>query len=76
MSGITLKQYAKFRFMNLCEEQQRIIDEGLNLPGNMAKFIVLSLKIHAAKGEVPKYMWRLAKINYQKNHLTNHSKNV
>jgi hypothetical protein len=56
MTGMTLKQYGKHRFLRLLsmygEAKKHIGSE----EGNAA-FVALSVQIHAAKAEVPRSWW-------------------
>jgi len=58
MAGMTLKQYAHFRFFKLLDEY-RDAKKRLATPEGKADFIRLSIQIHIAKGNVPKRLWPL-----------------
>lgn len=60
MPSATLKQASRLRFLRLCE-LYRDAKKRLDSPEGRLDFVRLSLAIHAAKADVPKYMWRLAK---------------
>jgi len=59
MEGMTLKQYARDRFFRLCEAYQEAKQKMDTQEGREA-FIILSIQLHAAKGTVPKSLWRYA----------------
>ena len=59
MEGMTLKQFAKFRFLRLCEAYTEA-KKHLDTEEGRQAFVILSVQLHAAKGEVPKSMWRYA----------------
>ena len=61
-TGMTLKQYARFRFFKLIEAYQEA-KKHLDTPEGKQAFIVLSVQLHIAKGQVPKHLWRYAKCN-------------
>lgn len=54
MAGMTIKQSERTRYINLCREYNR---SKTKLPESTKDFIVLSVRIHAAKGwdGIPKY---------------------
>lgn len=56
MKGMTLKQFKRERFLKLAAEY-RAIDP----LADQARFVALSVVLHAAKGDVPKRMWRYAR---------------
>ncbi len=56
MRGLTIKQWHREQFYALCEAYRTI--DPITHPTD---FIRLSVAIHAAKGHVPKSLWRLAK---------------
>lgn len=60
MNGMTLKQHAKHRFLQLCDRYRKLKETGLQTQEQKNEFITLSLEIHAAKGEVPKRYWKYA----------------
>ena len=60
MNGMTLKTYAKHRFLQLCDRYRKLKETGLQTQEQKNEFITLSLEIHAAKGEVPKRYWKYA----------------
>lgn len=60
MNGMTLKQHAKHRFLQLCDRYRKLKETGLQTQEQKNEFIALSLEIHAAKGEVPKRYWKYA----------------
>lgn len=60
MEGMTLKQYAKFRFFRLIK-LYREAKKNIHTEEGKAAFLVLSVQLHSAKGTVPKYLWRFAK---------------
>ena len=60
MNGMTLKNYAKHRFLQLCDRYRKLKATGLQTQEQKNEFIALSLEIHAAKGEVPKRYWKYA----------------
>jgi hypothetical protein len=59
MDGMTLKQFAIHRFFKLIDEY-RVARKALNTPEGKKAFIVVSLALHAQKGQVPKSYWRFA----------------
>ena len=56
-TGMTLKQFALHRFLKLIEQYKEVKRRGLKTDMDRAAFIVLSVQIHAAKGDVPKSWW-------------------
>ena len=54
MAGMTIKQSERTRYIKLCQEYNRAKTK---LPECTEDFVVLSLRIHAAKGwdGIPKY---------------------
>lgn len=60
MESMTLKQYARYRFIRLCEAYA-VAKQHIDTPEGRAAFVALSVQIHMAKAHVPKYMWRLAR---------------
>lgn len=60
MEGMTLKQYARFRFFRLCDALQEAKRKMDTEEGKTA-FIVLSVQLHAAKAGVSKKLWKYAK---------------
>jgi len=58
MPGMTLKQYARFRFFKLLEAY-REAKRNIGTPEGKQAFIVLSVQLHIAKGSVPKRLWPL-----------------
>jgi len=59
ITGMTLKQYARFRFFRLINMYRVIKKSGLKTAEDKQAFLLLSLQIHIAKGQVPKYLWPL-----------------
>jgi hypothetical protein len=57
--GMTLKQYARFRFFRLLDLYRVVKKSGLKTDEDKQAFLLLSLQIHQAKGQVPKYLWPL-----------------
>jgi hypothetical protein len=55
LRGMTLKQAARFQYVELCKEFNRAC---AGLPGTSSEFVILSLRLHAAKGwpHIAKYM--------------------
>ena len=60
MNGMTLKQYAKYRFWRLVEQYNEAKKHMDTQEGREA-FILLSVQLHIAKGGVPKSMWKYAR---------------
>ena len=60
MAGMTLKKYAKRRFFQLCDDL-REAKKRMDTDQGRKDFIVLSVQLHAAKGTVPKSLWKLAR---------------
>ena len=56
MNGMTMKQWRKARFWELVKAYQEC--DPVKAPRD---FILLSVALHAAKGGVPKSMWRYAR---------------
>jgi hypothetical protein len=56
--GMTLKQYHLSRFLRLCEEY-REAKKHMDTDEGRTAFVVLSLQIHAAKGQVSKRWWSM-----------------
>ena len=56
--GMTLKQHTRFIFLKLVE-QYREAKKHLDTKRGKQQFIVLSVQIHIAKGQVPKSLWPL-----------------
>jgi hypothetical protein len=59
----TIKNYAKRRFIDLCDQMHKLVDAGLKTREQHIEFISLSLEIHSAKADVPKRMWRMANVH-------------
>lgn len=57
-SGMTLKQYDKWRFLQLVN-LYRTTKQHVDTPEGREAFILLSIQIHIAKGRVPKRYWPL-----------------
>lgn len=60
MGGMTLKQYSYFLFWQLVEEYQEA-KKHINTAEGRRLFVFLSVQLHAAKGNVPKALWRYAR---------------
>ena len=58
-TGMTLKQFARHRFFKLCEEMREAVKHTDTEEGRRA-YILLALQLHAAKGGVPKSLWKYA----------------
>lgn len=58
MSGMTLKQYARWNFFDLLNKY-REARKHLDTKEGRLDFIALSIQIHAAKAGVPKRLWPL-----------------
>ena len=56
MSGMTLKQFARQRFLLLLE-QYRDAAQHISDDGGQERFIAVSIHLHAASGSVPR-SWR------------------
>jgi hypothetical protein len=59
MPGMTLKQFARHRFFQLCDSMKEA-KKHLDTQDGRESFIVLSVQLHISKGNVPKYLWRYA----------------
>jgi hypothetical protein len=60
-TGMTTKQYARERFFRLCE-QYKEAQQHLDTEEGRKRFIVLSIQVHIAKADVPKSLWRYARL--------------
>lgn len=60
MRGMTLKQAARHRYIDLCSEYRALKAKGIHTDEDKTAFVRLSIQIHAAKGDVPKRLWSLA----------------
>jgi hypothetical protein len=59
MSGMTLKQFAKKEFFDALQAYKDVMAAPRCPEWNMA-FVAVSVRLHAAKGGVPKSLWPLA----------------
>jgi len=57
--SMILKQHARFHFFQLLNQYRAIKKSGLRTVEDKQAFLLLSLQIHIAKGQVPKYLWSL-----------------
>ena len=57
--SMTLKQHARWRFFKLIDMYRAIKKSGLKTVEDKQAFLLFSLQIHIAKGQVPKYLWPL-----------------
>ena len=58
MAGMTLKQSHRKRFLELCAAYRRA-KERIDTEEGKRDFLVLSVRLHAAKANVPKGWWRM-----------------
>lgn len=62
--GMTLKQYARARFLRLCHEYADARQD-LSTPQARLRFVALSVALHAAKADVPKSWWPMVNRIYR-----------
>lgn len=55
-TGMTLKQFARAEFFAALQEY---VEARQEVAENPSRFIIASVRIHAAKSGVPKRLWRL-----------------
>ena len=55
--GMTLREHAKSHFFRVCNEIREVVRNHMQTDEGKKAFIILSVRLHAAKGGVPKYLW-------------------
>jgi hypothetical protein len=57
MTGMTLKQAARRKYLELCLAFRELKKKGIKTNDDRLAFLSLSIQIHAAKADVPKRLW-------------------